>query len=134
MIGTYPDADLEPIAFLKGLQYLGVVHLPGITDLGPLAQLTRLRTVRLATLPSWDSSGNVTEVNSLRPLALLPELTHLELLGVRPASETLRDLEDAAGLVSLRVSKYPKEEVARFREVTGVTNAFAPSPGVADWA
>ena len=133
VVATYPDADLEPIASLEGLEFLSLLHLPGVTDLAPLAHLTRLRTVRLATLPSWDSSGKVTEVDSLRPLALLPELTHLELFGVRPASKSLGDLEDAPGLMSVRVSKYPKAEVTRFRGVTGVTDAFAPSPGVADW-
>src|SRR5262245_1974841 len=133
VVATYPDADLEPIASVTGLEYLSLLHLPGVTDLAPLARLTHLRTVRLATLPSWDASGAVTEVDSLRPLALLPELTHLELFGIRPASQSLRDLEDRAGLISVRVSKYPKAEVARFRDVTGVTDAFAPSPGVADW-
>src|SRR4051812_35241726 len=133
VVATYPDADLEPLASLNGLEYLSLLHLPRVTDLAPLAQLTSLRTVRLATLPSWDSSGKVTEVDSLRPLALLPGLAHLELFGVRPASESLRDLEDAKGLISVRVSKYPKAEVARFRDVTGATDDFAPSPVVADW-
>ena len=133
VVATYPDADLEPIASLTCLEYLSVLHLAGVTNLAPLARLTRLRTVRLATLPSRDSSGKVTEVESLRPLALLPALTHLELFGVRPASRSLSDLEDAPGLTSVRVSKYPKAEVTRFRNVTGVTDAYAPSPGVADW-
>lgn len=133
VVATYPDADLEPVGSLHGLEYLSLLHLPGVTDLGPLTQLTHLRTVRLATLPSWDTSGKVTEVDSLRPLALLPRLTHLELFGVRPSSGTLRELEDLQGLASVRVSKYPEAEVARFRDVTGVTDAFAPPPGVADW-
>lgn len=133
VVATYPDADLEPIASLNGLEYLSLVHLPGVNDLAPLAQLTHLRTVRLATLPSWDSSEKVTVVDSLRPLALLPELTHLELFGVMPANESLSDLEDAPRLISVRVSKYPKAEVTRFRDLTGATDAFAPSSGIADW-
>ena len=133
VVATYPDADLEPIASLNRLEYLSLLHLPGVTDLAPLAQLTHLRTIRLATLPSWDSSGRATEVDSLRPLALLPKLTHLELFGVRPSSKSLHDLEGAASLASVRVSKYPKAEVKRFRDVTGATDAFAPPPGVADW-
>lgn len=104
-----------------------------VNGTSPLAQLTRLRTVRLATLPSWDSSGKVTEVESLRPLVMLPELTHLELFGVRPESKSLSELEDAPGLTSVRVSRYPEAEVTRFRTVTGVADAYAPSPGVADW-
>ena len=95
VVATYPDADLEPIASLKALEYLSILHLPRVTDLTPLATLSRLRTLRMATLPGWDASGKVTEVDSLRPLALLPELTHLELFGVRPASGSLGDLEHA---------------------------------------
>jgi hypothetical protein len=75
----------------------------------------------------------VTVVYSLRPLALLPNLTHLELFGVRPATKSLRDLEAAPGLSSVRVSKYPKAEITRFREVTGLSDAFAPRPDVSDW-
>lgn len=133
VVANYPDADLEPIASLESLEYLSLLHLPAVSDLAPLAQLTQLRTVRLATLPSWDSSGKVTEVDSLRPLAFLPKLSHLELFGVRAANRSLHDLEHAAGLLSVRVSKYPKQEVTRFYMATGVTDAFAPSPGVADW-
>jgi hypothetical protein len=133
VVATYPDDDLEPIASLNSLEYLSILHMPGVTDLAPLARLTRLRTVRLATMPSWDSPGKVTEVESLAPLALLPNLMHVELFGVRPASKSLQDLQSAAGLVSVRLSKYPKAEVARYYEATAVTDAFAPCPGVADW-
>jgi hypothetical protein len=133
VVATYPDPDLELIASLVNLEYLSIVHMPGVSDLRPLVHLTKLRTVRLSTLPSWDSAGKVTEVESLRPLALLPALTHLELFGIRPTSKSLHDLEGAASLTSVRVSKYPKAEVARFREATGLNDAFAPLPGVSDW-
>jgi hypothetical protein len=133
VVATYPDTDLEPLASLTSLKYLSILHLPNVTDLAPLANLMHLSTVRLATLPSWDSSGKVTEVYSLRPLAGLPKLTHLELFGVRPVGKSLHDLEGAANLASVRVSKYPKGEVARFRDATGLSDAFAPMPGVADW-
>jgi hypothetical protein len=66
-------------------------------------------------------------------LAKLPHLAHPELFGVRPADKSLRDLEKAPSLVSVRVSKYPKPEVRRFYEATGCTDAFAPGPGVSDW-
>jgi hypothetical protein len=51
VVATYPDADLEPVASLVGLEYLSLVHLPKVTDLAPLGRLRRLRTVRLATAP-----------------------------------------------------------------------------------
>lgn len=133
LVATYPDSDLEPVASLAGLEYLRLLHLPHVNDLGPLQRVTNLRTLRLETLPSWDSAGKVTVVDSLRPLARLPKLAHLELFGVRPASESLHDLEGAPGLVSVRVSKYPMAETTRFYTATGVSDAFAPSPGVGDW-
>lgn len=52
---------------------------------------------------------------------------------VRPPDKPLRDLEDAPALASVRVSKFPKAEVARFRQATGLIDAFAPAPGIADW-
>jgi hypothetical protein len=134
VVATYPDTDLEPLVPLKSLEYLSLLHLPRVNDLAPLASLTNLRTIRLSTLPSWDSSGKVTEVDTIRPLASLPQLTHVELFGVRPASRSLEELENAPCLASVRVSKYPKAEVARFRRVTGLSDAFAPSPGIADWS
>jgi len=82
VIATYPDGDLAPFEGLTQLEYLSVVHLAHVTDLAPLGNLTALRTLRVATLPSWDLSGKVTSVRSLGPLADLPALEHLELLGV----------------------------------------------------
>lgn len=134
IVASYPNLDLEPVGSLFSLTYLSILHMPAVTDLEPLGQLTNLRTLRLSTLPSWDSSGKVTEVVSLRPLALLPNLRHLELFGVRPASKSLRELEEAPGLVSVRVSKYPKAEVTRYYENAVVSDDFAPSPGIADWS
>jgi hypothetical protein len=133
VVATYPDADLEPLAALDGLKYLSVLHLPKVTDVAPLSRLRRLRTVRLETLPSWDSSGKVTTIDSLKPLAELPELAHLELFGVRPVDGSLRDLEAVLNLVSVRVSKYPKQETRRFYQKTDLSDAFAPGPGVSDW-
>jgi hypothetical protein len=133
VVATYPDSDLAPLTHLEKLEYLSLLHLPHVHDLSPLSTLKLLRTVRLSTLPSWDSSGKVTIVDSLRPLAELPDLRHLELFGVRPEDRSLRTLEEAPSLVSVRVSKYPKAEMARFYELTGLSDAFAPAPGVADW-
>lgn len=132
LVATYPDSDLEPVASLAGLEYLSLLDLRHVSDLGPLQRMTHLRTVRLATLPSWDSSGKVTVVDSLRPLAQLPKLAHVELFGVRPANESLRDLEGAPSLVSVRVSKYPKAETTRFYDATALSDAFAPPPGVGE--
>lgn len=133
VIASYPDPDLVPLGSLRHLRHLRILHLPQVTDLAPIAELAELRVVRLETLPSWDSSGKVTTVASLQPLAALPHLTHLQLFGVRPPSRSLADLETSGSLRSLRVTKFPRAEVRRFREATGINDAWAPPPDVEDW-
>lgn len=95
--------------------------------------LQRLHTVRVSTLPSWDSSENVTVVDSLGPLAGLPNLRHIELSGVLPEDRSPCALEEAPSLISVRVLRCPKAEVRRFYKRTGLSDAYAPEPGVADW-
>jgi len=109
------------------------MHMPNVSDLGPLRRLTSLRTIRLSTLPSWDSSGKKTTVRSLEPLAELPNLAHVELLGVLPEDGTLHALENCPSLETLRVSKYRESEIDRFYQRTQLPNSFAPRPGVHDW-
>jgi Leucine-rich repeat (LRR) protein len=133
VIATYPDTDLEPLASLSNLDYLSITHLPNVSDLAPLGHLQRLSTIRLSTLPSWDSSGKQTTVHSLEPLAELPALTHLELFGVLPEDGSLQALENCRALESIRVSKYPPLEVDRFYRKTGLADSFAPSPSVPAW-
>jgi hypothetical protein len=48
VVATYPNDDLEPVAALEGLEYLRLLHLPGVRDLAPLGRLQQLRTLRLA--------------------------------------------------------------------------------------
>ena len=133
VIAGYPGADFAPLAGLTGLRYLRILDFPKVRDLSPLAELPRLQTLRLATPPYWDSAGRALEVQSLAPLALIPELQHVELFGVRPPDQSLAPLETARALMTLRVSKYPKDEVARYRAETGQSDAFAPAPGIAGW-
>jgi hypothetical protein len=133
VIATYPDADLAPLTGLSTLEYLSIVHLPKVSDLAPLSQLQELNTIRLHTLPSWDSSGRHTTVRSLAPLADLPGLAHLELFGVLPEDSKLDDLESCPSLESIRVSKYPEGEADRFYQRSGLANSFAPSPDVLGW-
>ena len=106
--------------------YLDIIET--IEKLDPLAELVSVQVLSISTLPSWDASGRVTEVESLRPLAKLPQMRHLELFGVRPPDQSLRDLEACPSLETLRVSKYPDPEVERFRRVSAATNDPAPEP------
>jgi len=134
VIATYPDADLTPLNGLSQLEYLSVMHMPKVSDLDPLGQLHKLKTIRLSTLPSWDSSGKKTIVHSLAPLTGLPHLAHLELFGVLPEDGKLNALENCQSLESIRVSKYKKSEIERFYRSTGLPNSFAPLPGVDAWS
>ena len=133
VVASYPDASLEPVSGLKALRYLGVLHLPEVNDLSPLAANASLETLRLATLPSWDSSGRTTTVESLEPLTALPALRHLELLGIVPSDSSLAPLERCSSLRSVRLSKYPPDEVDRFYAARRVDREHAPGPPVDDW-
>jgi len=104
------------------------MHMPKVRDLAPLARLGRLETLSLSTLPSWDASGRVTEVRSLAPLAKLSALKHLALFSVVSRSRSLKGLERCRQLLSVRISKFPKSEVKRFREASGVVRDDFPPP------
>jgi hypothetical protein len=128
VIGTYPDETFAPLAGLTLLRYLRVLHFPRATDLEPLASLENLKTLSLASAPDWDTSGKVLSVASLRPLARLSKLEHVELFGVHPSADGLTPLLQLKRLRSARLSKFKKKEVADFYAASGVTDEFAPEP------
>jgi hypothetical protein len=128
-IASYPDDSLAPLSTLQDLQYLRILHMPNVHDLGPLVDLRKLESLSLETLPSWDSSSRVTTVESLEPLATLPGLKHVALFGVVPKEKSLAALQRCPGLLSARFSKYPKTEVRRFYDATKVTDDHVPEPG-----
>ena len=128
VIATFPDESFDFLAKLANLRYLSIMHLPKASDLAPLASLTRLSSLSLSTLPGWDGSGKRTIVESLEPLADLPELAHLELMGVRPQDDSLRPLERCKGLRTARIVHYPRAETKRFFAETSVLDGFNPAP------
>jgi len=128
VIATFPDATLSALSSLSQLRYLRILHMPRVTDLSPLMALSALECLSLETLPSWDSSGKTTEVDSLDPIGHLHELCYLALFGVRPKDRSLAAIERCQRLQSARFSKYPKSEVARFYQVRRVSNAHVPEP------
>src|ERR1700761_5723554 len=69
VIAGFPDTSLEILSAFSELRCLQIVHLPRISDLSPLSDCQQLESLSLETLPSWDSSGKVTKVNSLAPIA-----------------------------------------------------------------
>jgi hypothetical protein len=122
IIASYPDDTLEFLSSLKHLRDLRIMHLPHVRDLSPLAELRQLETLGLATLPSWDASGRVTEVRSLAPLARMRGLKYLALFGVVPKGRSLAAIARCPKLVTARLSKYPKAEMRRFYERTGISD------------
>jgi hypothetical protein len=114
---------------LSNLRHLKVVDMPSVSDLSHLGELAALESLSLATSPSWDSSGKVLTITSLKPLAKLPCLRHLELFGVVPKDRSLGPLHQCKHLESLRVSKYPASEVEEFHSSTGLkTPSIRPFP------
>lgn len=130
VIASFPDDSLVVIENARRLRYLSVLHMPKIRSLAPLADLSELETLSLATSPTWDASGKCSLVESLEPLVNLHNLKHLELLGVRPQDGSLKVLEQSKSLQSVRFSQYPKTEVERFLRATGVRDAFNPKPSL----
>jgi hypothetical protein len=124
----FPDESLRFVGELQALRHLWINHLPKVSDLSPLQGLMHLETLELMTTPGWDAGNKKTKVTSLAPIASLPSLKHLCLFGVVPQDLSLRPLEQCKSLRSARFSKYPKHEMARFYEATGLSNAFPPKP------
>ena len=125
-----PDESFEFLAGLSNLQWLSVLHLPKVSDLSSLSGVSSLRFLELQTLPSWDTSNKRTVVESLSPLLSLPNLEHVSLLGVVPASLSLTQLSGCVSLKSAMFHGYPASEVARFFTGSAVANASMP-PAVA---
>lgn len=132
VVATFPDSSLDFLAELKNLRYLFIAHLPKVTCLDPLAKLEKVEALSLETSPSWDASGKCTIVESLAPIAKMPALKYLNLFGVRPANNSLADLEKCPNLQAARFSQYPDAEIKRFFEKTGVANQYVPEPRFAD--
>ena len=116
-IATFPDDSFEMLRPLGQLERLRVLHMPKVRDLEPLRSLRALKHLSLATLPSWDASAARTEVASLAPIASLPVLEELELFGVVPPDRKVDDLLKITTLRSANVSKYPKSEIAKLKEL-----------------
>jgi hypothetical protein len=102
--------------------------MPKVSDLSPLMALSELQCLSLETLPSWDSSGKTTQVDSLAPIGYLQDLRHLALFGVRPKDRSLAPLELCHRLQSARFTKFPEFEVSRFYQLIGLSDAHVPLP------
>ena len=128
VIAGFPDDSFEFLGRLEKLRVLHILHMPKIGNIAPLAKLMQLKSVSLATLPSWDASKKITTIQSLEPLAAIPELAYLELFGVCPPDKSLVPLERCRYLQTARISNYPMVEIDRFFSETKIINKFNPEP------
>jgi hypothetical protein len=128
VIAGFPDESFEFLVRLEKLRFLSVVHMPKIFDIAPLAELMRLTSLSLSTLPSWDASRKTTTIQSLEPLEAIPELAHLELFGICPPNKLLVPLEKCRRLQTARISQYPRAEMSRFYAATNVEDRFNAEP------
>jgi hypothetical protein len=121
-----PGPDLEFLRACPQLQYLRICHMPQVASLEPLEALERLVTLSLTVAPSAAPSRRWHRVASLSPIARLPALRHLDLLGVVPPERSLRPLEACPGLVTALFQGYPRSEEDRFHAKTGVVQRRTP--------
>ena len=128
VVATFPDESFECISGLKKLRYLSVMHLPNVTSLSVIADLHCLESLSLSTLPSWDSSGKVTTISSLKPLATLPNLKNIELFGIRPESKSPMELVASTSIESVKLSKFTKKLAATYYSEAGVVAGRFPAP------
>lgn len=125
-IASFPDGSFEALAALQQLEWLSVLHMPKVTSLEAIGRLGKLRFLSLETLPSWDSSRKRTIADSLNPIADLPLLAHVSLLGVVPADQSLDVLTSSRHLRSAKFHGFPKSTVERFFEASGAQDAHMP--------
>ena len=123
-IATLPESNFEFLGKCPNLKLLSIIHLPKIESFQNFPILNQLET--LSTLPSWDSSGKKTIVDSLASLANLPNLEHIELFGVVPEDLSIESLSIFNNLKSARFSKHPKMLINAFYKQSGISDDWAP--------
>jgi hypothetical protein len=106
----------EPLRAFRDLAVLKVQGAAKVRDLAPLASLTTLRELVIATPTGSDGSGRTIDVASYTPLTALTALERLVLIAVRPLDGDLAALGRMTHLRELQVSGVPEftvEDYAR---------------------
>lgn len=101
--------DLRPIGLIPKLDALGLGALRNVTSLDPLIG-SRIRFLELEQIPSLDT---------LAPLAKLPELRACTIFDTRPVDRSLAGLVSAPKLEEVVVGgdgRFPEDEVDRMFE------------------
>jgi hypothetical protein len=99
---------LAPLGEFRNLQSLKIQSGSKLRDLDPVAALTSLRELVLATPPGSDGSGRVIDVASYQPLVSLAALERLVLIAVRPRDLSLSPIERMTHLRDLDISGVPE--------------------------
>ena len=128
VIAGMPDADINYLSQLKHLKHLSIVGLAKVKNIDFLNSLVKLESLSLSTPPSWDASSRKIILDSINPIASLPQLLHLELFGVMDERRSLEALRHCPKLLTARFSQYPTQTVDEFYQVTGTNNQANP-PG-----
>lgn len=126
VIANFPDETLCALKSMKKLRYLRILHMPKLKDISVLSDLSSIESLSLETSPSWDATGRCIVLESMKPIAELPKLKHLELFGVCEANKSLKFLEGVKTIETSRFSQYPQKEVDRFRSVSGAVDKYNP--------
>ena len=129
IIGTYPHENFNVLSGLSNLEYLSVVHMPKLNSLSGIDTLKNLKTLYLATSPSWDASGKKTVIESLHPIVNLPQLSNIELHGIVNPEKSLKELFTCNNLKTGMFSKYPKKEVEALYNATSIKKQRVPEIG-----
>ena len=120
-------ANLSGLEFAKNLRWLSIVYNP-ITDLSPIAGLTKLETLYMWATPVSDITplANLTNLNNFRanysdiadisPVANLLKLEKLSLAG-----NGIADITPLANLTQLRLLNLEGNSIVDVRPLAGLT-------------
>jgi hypothetical protein len=116
MVMDYRLDGFEPLQAFRDLVVLKIQGAANVRDLIPLAALTTLRELVIATPPGSAGSGRTIDVASYAPLTQLTALERLVLIAVRPLDGDLTVLGRMTHLRELGVSgvrEFTLEDYAR---------------------
>lgn len=91
-IHSFRGTTFSFIAPLKNLTSLTLIDFPNVVSVTPLADLSKLRSLKLALLTSKLMNGKTQTISSYQPLASLKALEELVIEGIIPKTGGLSPL------------------------------------------
>jgi hypothetical protein len=83
-LSLYDPESIEELADCGDVEALTMEHFPKIHSLAPVGKMRNLRWLTLKTQLGWDGTNRTLEVETFMPLAELPLLEEVLILGVAP--------------------------------------------------